>query len=60
MGANGDRASWIMKITANHMKNWVETRARDCQERMPELVRRLVRAHARKPPALIFRQVTAS
>ena len=34
----------MARITANDLKRWVETKSRDCQARLPELARRLVRA----------------
>jgi hypothetical protein len=32
------------RITANDLQNWAQARSRDCQEWLPELMRRLVRA----------------
>lgn len=42
------------RITANDLQNWAQARSRDCQERLPELVRRLVRASCPKAARVDF------
>jgi hypothetical protein len=49
-----DRQGEMPRITATDLQTWAQTRSRDCQERLPELVRRLVRASCPKTARVDF------